>query len=88
MVKIRRSEVKPFSPSCELGASSGSEEEDGWGEESEDEVDAECLYCAICSLKTTTVKNGFDAKKSAVGISYTVFANYLKRAFVCGRCKK
>jgi hypothetical protein len=66
VVKTRRREVKPFSPSSELGASSWSEEEDGWGKESEDEVDAGCLYCAVCSLKTTTVKNGFDAKKSTV----------------------
>ena len=66
----------------------GQEEEDGCGEVSEHEVGTECLYCAVCSLKTMTVKNGFDAKKSAVGISYTVFANCLKRAFGCGRCKK
>jgi hypothetical protein len=88
LVKTGRSEVKPNSPSSELGASSGSEEEVDWVKESEDAVDVECLYCALCSLKTATVKNGFDAKKSTVGISYTVFAHYLKRAFVCGRCKK
>ena len=29
-----------------VGVSSGSEEEDGRWEESEDEADAECLYCA------------------------------------------
>jgi len=40
VVKVGRSEVKPFSPSSELGASSGSEEEYGWVEEREDEVDA------------------------------------------------
>ena len=28
-----------------------------------DEADAKCLYVQVCSLKTTTVKNGFDAQK-------------------------
>jgi hypothetical protein len=46
LVKMGRSEVKPLiSPSSELNVSSGSEEEDGGGKGSEDEADAECLYC-------------------------------------------
>jgi hypothetical protein len=37
----------------------------------------------ISSLKTTTVKSGFDAKWA-----HTVCANYPRRAFVCDKCKK
>jgi hypothetical protein len=47
LVKTGISEVKPLiSPSSKLKVSSGSEEEDGWGRGSEDDADAECLYCA------------------------------------------
>jgi hypothetical protein len=54
--------VKPsISSSGELGFSSGSEE-DAWKKESEDEVDYKCFYSHVCSLKTRTVKNGFDDK--------------------------
>jgi hypothetical protein len=43
---MERSEVKLIiSPSSKLNISSGSEE-DGWWKGSEDEADAECLYCA------------------------------------------
>jgi hypothetical protein len=45
VVKSGRSEVKPVLPSSKLGASSGPEEEDGWGKESENAANAECLYC-------------------------------------------
>ena len=47
VVKTGRSEMKPpITPSNKLGVSSGSEEEDGWGKESEVEDDVEYLYCA------------------------------------------
>jgi hypothetical protein len=42
-----RSEVKtPNSSSSEFRVSSESVNEVGWGKGSEDEVDAECLYCS------------------------------------------
>ena len=46
VVKTGINEVKPpISPSSDLGVSFGSEEEDGWGRESEGEPDAAGLYC-------------------------------------------
>ena len=46
----------------ELGDSSGSEEENGHEEESEDESEQK-VYCArVCSIKTTKVKIWFAAR--------------------------
>lgn len=53
-VKTGRSEVKPpISPSRDLGVSSGSKEEDGWGEGSEDKNDAR----GLCSEDHDSAKN-------------------------------
>ena len=63
MVKTGRSEVKsPISPTRKLGVSSRSEEEDGWGKGSEEEADAECLYCACLFTEEHDGEKGFDAK--------------------------
>ena len=37
----------------------------------------------VCSVKTATVENGFDAKK-CLQWAHTVYADYPKRAFVSG----
>jgi len=87
-VKMDRSEVKPLiSPSSKLDVSSGSEEEDGWGNGSEDEADAVCLYCA--SLYTAD-HNGesWTGCQKCLKWAHTVCADYRKRAFVCDRCQK
>ena len=62
-MKTGRSEVKaPISLSSKLGVSSGSEEEeDGWGREMK--LMTKVYFVQVCSLKTTTVKIGFDAQK-------------------------
>jgi hypothetical protein len=48
MIKRRKRARKPpdSSSSSESAISSESKEGDRWGTESEDEADAECLYCA------------------------------------------
>lgn len=63
VVKTGRSGVKPpNSPSSELGVSSGSEDEGGWGKESEDELMRIVYTVQICSPKSTTAKSGFDTR--------------------------
>ena len=62
VLKIGKSEVNPLlSPSGELGVSSGSEEEDGWGKKVRMKLMPVVYTAQVCSLKTMTVKNEFDA---------------------------
>lgn len=63
VLKIGKSEVNPLlSPSGELRVSSGSdEEEDGWGKKGRMKLMPIVYTAQVCSLKTTTVKNEFDA---------------------------
>jgi hypothetical protein len=79
VVKAAGSEVKPLiSPSSELGVSSGPEEEDGWGERKLSMKLMPIVYTVqVCFLKTTTVKNGFYAKK-CLKWAHTVCAKYRK----------
>jgi hypothetical protein len=67
VVKTGRSKVKPVSPSSELGASSGPEEDVG-GREREDEADAECLYCAGLFSKDDDGEEWVRWQKRLVGI--------------------
>jgi hypothetical protein len=71
LVKAGISGVKPpISQSSEIGVSSEEEKEndgwmDGWTDgrtENEYEGGAGCLYRAVCSLKITSVRTGFDAR--------------------------
>jgi hypothetical protein len=39
----------------------------------------------VCSVRTTTTKNGFDTKMSQVG---TYGVRTVGMGFLCGRCKK
>ena len=54
---------RAMSPSSKLGVSSGSEEEGGWEKEVRKNLISNVYIVRVCSLKVTTVKNGFDAKK-------------------------
>jgi hypothetical protein len=79
VVKTGRSGMKPsISPKSKLGVSSGSEEQGGCGKESEDEADAEYLYCA--SLFTAD-HNGEDCFRCSHCLKWihTVCTEYRKR---------
>jgi hypothetical protein len=67
--KKKRSGLKSsISSSSALVASSESEEEEeGWKKKVRMELMPNDYTVQICSLKTTTMKNGFDAKMSKVG---------------------
>ena len=77
VVKTARSDAKPpISPSSELGISSGSEEEDGWGKKVRMKLVPDVYSVLLCSLKTTTVKKAFDAKTVYSG--HTVFVRTIR----------
>jgi hypothetical protein len=76
----------PVSPSNVLNNSSESEEDVG-RRGSEDEADAECLYCAGFFSEDHDGEEWVRCRK-CLKWAHTVCANYPKRAFVCDKCKK
>ena len=80
VLKTGRSEMKPpITSSRELGVSPGSKLEDGWGKESEEEIDVECWYSAGLFSEETVLW------KKCLKWAHTLCVNYPKRAFVCVR---
>jgi hypothetical protein len=87
VMKTGKTEMTPpVSPPSESDISSESEE-DAWGRESEDEADAECLYCAGFFSEDHDGEEWVRCQK-CLKWAHTVCANYPKRAFVCDKCKK
>jgi len=87
VVKTDRSEVKSqASLTRDLGVSSRSEEEDGWGRRVRMKLMPNDHTVRVCSLKTTTFRMGSTPEMSKVGTHS--FANYRKGAFLCDGCKK
>jgi len=68
MVKTGRSEVKsPASLARDLGVSSRSEEEDGWGRRVRMKLMPNVYAVRVCLLKTTTLRIGSMPEMSKVG---------------------
>jgi hypothetical protein len=74
------------SSSSKSAVSSGSEEGDRWGTESEDEADVDCLYCAGLFSEDRGAEERIRCEQ-CLKWAHTVRANYPTRAFVCDRCE-
>jgi len=75
----------PLSSSSSESAVSPESEGDRWGTESEDEADAECLYCAGLFSENHSGEEWVRCQK-CLKWAHTVCADSPTRVFMCDRC--